>query len=114
MADERWQRLADRVKSRRYDMHLTQTMLAREARTSDRTIGALERAEHGTYQASTLRSISIALGWTPDSIDRVLAGEQPVEATDNAAAPDLAAQVAILQRELAELRRVVEALTKTA
>lgn len=44
------------------------------------TIRGIRKGESGG-RPLTRRAISVALGWTPDSVDRILAGGDPAEAT---------------------------------
>lgn len=103
--DETWERLAERIRERRLELGLTQTQLARDAQASDRTIGALERAEQARYHAATLRSVAVALGWTPDSVERILAGDEPVDAPSRDPNVDLLPLIFDLQRRVEVLER---------
>ena len=77
---------------------------------------AIRQLESGKAKSqprpTTLRAVSEALGWTPDSAEHILAGEKPVEAT--AAEPaehtgdgGLEARVARLEAELAAVQRQI-------
>jgi transcriptional regulator with XRE-family HTH domain len=77
MADEPWQRLAELVRLRREERRLSQRELGTAAGTTDRLISDIERAARTNYEPATLRAVSRALGWTPDSISTILAGGDP-------------------------------------
>lgn len=101
MADEAWRRLAGLIRDRRIDQGLSQAQLATEAGTTERTVRLIEKAERESYRQATLRGISRALGWTPDSIERIASGGDPTEAPADDD-PELHAKVDELERRLAE------------
>lgn len=78
MDDEAWTRLAGAVRARRDELGLKQVELAERAGLSEPTVRVIEGARRSSYQRSTLRALATALGWTPDSADRVLRGDQPL------------------------------------
>jgi transcriptional regulator with XRE-family HTH domain len=76
-ADEDWRGLASALRLRREQLRLTQQALADRAQVGVAGIKTFESGKvHSRYPA-TLTSVAIALGWTPDSPRRVLAGEDP-------------------------------------
>ncbi len=78
-----WEHVQKRVRKRRAELGLSQRKAAERADISPTTWGTLET--HGQQvAASTAAAMSRALRWTPDSIERLAAGEEPEEA-----APDL-------------------------
>lgn len=103
MTADRWPLIAELARERRTELRLTQLQVAIAAHTSESTIRAIERAGRTTYQPSTLRGISEALRWTPDSIDRILAGKDPIAAQDDEEGDD--DRLARLERRVAELER---------
>lgn len=97
-----FERLAERVRARRHELGLTQSALATDAGATDRLIRSIELGEERNRHPGTLRAIAAALGWTPDSIDRILAGEEPKAV--KLLAPDQEERLLALERQLAELR----------
>lgn len=76
---EAWLRLAEVIRNRRIEKKLSQAELAANAGTSERTIRLLEKAERTSYQTSTLRAVSSALGWTPLGIEVIIEGGEPID-----------------------------------
>jgi transcriptional regulator with XRE-family HTH domain len=115
MADEAWQRVATQVRSRRNDRRMSQQELASAAGTTDRLIRSIEKAERTTYLRPTLRAVSEALGWSADSIDRILNGQTPIvlDAPLDASPADLRAEVDRLSGEVVALRAALERLAET-
>lgn len=71
-----WTRVAETVKRRRTDLGLSQRAAAFRATTSPTTWSSLET--HGRpIDPLTKPKVARALGWTTDSIDRILRGEDP-------------------------------------
>ena len=70
-----WQRLGAAIKQARGT--LTQQELAERAGVTDTTIRVLETARRTNFRSATLRAVSTAVGWTPDSAERVLRGGEP-------------------------------------
>lgn len=101
-----FERLAERVRTRRHELGLTQSALASEAGATDRLIRSIELGEQRNRHPGTLRAIAAALGWTPDSIDRILAGEEP--AAKRLLTPDQEERLLALERQLAELRAEIK------
>ena len=105
MADEAWLLVAALVRSRREDARLSQQALATAAGTTDRLVRSIEHAERTTYLPRTLRAISKALGWSADSIHRILDGKEPIDL-----GVPLEEVPADLRVEVARLRAEVDAL----
>jgi transcriptional regulator with XRE-family HTH domain len=76
-----WQRVADVVRARRRELRLTQqdAVIRAGSGVSLAVWNNLENARQESYRPSTLAAVARALNWTVDSIDRVLAGEHPIE-----------------------------------
>lgn len=108
VTDEAWRRLAGAVRARRDELGFTQAELAVESGVSEPTIRVIETARRGSYQRATLRAIAQALGWTPDSLDRILRGEEPVEAGKPDERPDFAQ----LEIDVKELKRQLAAMSE--
>jgi transcriptional regulator with XRE-family HTH domain len=115
MADEAWKRVATQVRSRRNDRRMSQQELASAAGTTDRLIRSIEKAERTTYLRPTLRAVSEALGWSADSIDRILNGQTPIvlDAPIDATPADLRAEVDRLRGEVNALRAAFDRLAET-
>lgn len=110
MNDEAWTRLAGAVRSRRDELGLTQVELATKAGISEPTLRVIEGARRRSYQKATLRALSQALGWTPDGAQRILGGEDALEAGAQRTETEteveaLKAEVAKLQERIANLQR---------
>ena len=80
MVYSKWQPVAERVVARMAEIPIEQAELARKAGVSDPVVRSLmtgrQRAENP--RPGPIRKVSAALGWTPDSIERILAGDEPV------------------------------------
>lgn len=72
-------RLAEAVRERRIRLRLTQDAAARAAGVSTPTWRAVEGGQRDSLRPATARGVSEALRWTPDSVDRVLAGGTPTD-----------------------------------
>lgn len=83
---DRWQVVADAMRDRREELGITQqeAIQRSEARVSSSTWSNLERAAKTSYERSKLRAVCRALGWSSDSIERIIAGQEPspLEADD--------------------------------
>lgn len=111
-----WARVAHLVRSRRAELDLTQDDLG----VSKAVASALENGRQVSYTTRTLARVCRALGWTPDSIDRIIVGGEPepvptwpavdvddghqVDADVASAILELQARIAAIEVELAELR----------
>jgi transcriptional regulator with XRE-family HTH domain len=74
--------LASAIRKRMADEPgFTQAELVRRSGVSHPTVRALMRGEPGNRGRTEVRQVSAALGWTPDSIERLLAGNEPLAAT---------------------------------
>lgn len=69
-----WHRVADAVRQRRLLLGLPQGT----GGVSPATWGKIENAKETSYKRRTLVAICRVLRWTPDSIDRLLRGEEPM------------------------------------
>lgn len=112
-------RLARAIEERRKALGLTPTTLAEATGLSLSALKNIRRGEVRRYQERLTNPITAALKWTPDSIDRLLAGGDPVplDATEVAAeipTPDDGFPAQLLRR-LDEANRtlvqILEALT---
>lgn len=80
MIDPDWGRVADSVRSRMASLVIDQAELVRRSGLSDPFVRAIMRGEpRGNPRPANLARLAVALGWTPDSIDRLLDGDDPTE-----------------------------------
>jgi transcriptional regulator with XRE-family HTH domain len=111
--DQRWADVATAISARMADLVIDQAELARRADVSDATVRALMRARpRGEPRPNNLRKVSAALGWTPDSIDRILAGDDPVDAMPPQPADELRESVRDLASQVDEIQRGQETLSR--
>ena len=89
--------LADAIEGRRRQLGLSVGQLARAADLTTEGLRPLRRGEARDYQERTVLNLCRALKWTPDSIDRVLRGESPVEDGDAAPVGNLEERVKTLE-----------------
>lgn len=101
-----WEFVAALVRQRRIDLGMSQRALGTAAGTTDRLVSDIERADRTTYSEAKLRGISRALGWTPDSIERILNGGRPVE-EQPAAAPSMDERIAALEAKLDDVTELL-------
>lgn len=90
--DESWQRVGQAIADRMDELRLTKAMLIRAAGVSDKTLNGYLVGQP-IKRRDKLWALADALRWTPDSIDRILAGDEPVALPDRAELERLAAQV---------------------
>lgn len=74
---EKWEVVGDRVRQRRFELRLNAGELGG---VSASTVSSIETKKKTTYETRKLMDLARALGWTDDSIERLLAGAEPVEA----------------------------------
>lgn len=110
MTDDGWARLGEAIRDRRRALGMSQLELAQAAGISEAMLRVIERARRTNVRPVTLGAVARALGWTRDSVDRVLAGGDPVldEDRDRSVA-ELKRQVAELQARLDEVERDLRA-----
>lgn len=89
MRDTRWEQVGDAVRARITELRLTNAEVQRRSGVSDKTLTGYLNGEP-IRRADKARGLCEALGWTPDSIDRILDGDEPVVA---GADGDLAARI---------------------
>lgn len=109
--------MAQTIEARRHALGLTVQDLVEQTGLTRPGLAPLLRGERRRYQERLTLPVCRVLRWTPDSIERLLAGGTPVELDQAPALPsdDLAAlrrqieeltrQVASLRAEVADLRR---------
>lgn len=91
--------LASRVEARRRELGMTPTELADATGLSAAALLNLRNGEIRRYQERLTLPLTRVFGWSPDSIDRLLNGDEPVR-VDVAADPD----------DVTRLRAAVESL----
>lgn len=74
-------RLAELTEARRQELGLTWEQVARAGGTSYETIRAARNDDNG-IRTLTRRAIATGLRWTPNSVDLILAGGDPVPVAD--------------------------------
>ena len=107
--------LAEAIESRMREVGiLGPSALAQQAGVTVPGLAPLRRGERRAYQDRRKVSVCAALGWTPDSIDRLLRGDRP-ELTSRPPEGDevgeLRGLVARLAVDLETLQKRVDALT---
>lgn len=73
-----WEAVAAAVQRRMDDLSLTQKALAMRAGVAENTIRKLLSGEEGNYRRVTLASVSNALDWPGDTLQRISEGEDPL------------------------------------
>lgn len=76
--DERWQRVGVAVRDRMRELGLNQKDVTAASGISAETIRPIRQGRPGNYSAKTKSRVAMALSWRPDSIDRILDGDDPV------------------------------------
>lgn len=105
MTTDEWQTVAQRVLHRREDLGLTrqQAVFNSDGAISLATWSNVEKAVNPPYRRSSLMAICRVLGWSPDSVERILNGEEPNE---QIAAPTLSpTSNPVVDHELAAVKR---------
>lgn len=104
-----WMRLSRAVRDRREELGLTQNEAANrsEGGVSLATWRNIETGFRPPWRRAGLLAVCRVLGWTPESIERILAGEGP-EAV-KLLTPSQEDRLLALERQLAELRAELRA-----
>lgn len=72
-----WHVVGAAIRARREELGLSQKAAAEAGGLSEPTWSTIERSASDSYRRQTVVGVCRALGWTLDSIDRLLAGEEP-------------------------------------
>jgi transcriptional regulator with XRE-family HTH domain len=104
-----WTHVADHIQRRMTDLGLTQAEVARRSNVSAPTVRAIVNGKPrgGTTAASKSR-LATALEWSPDSIDRILAGDEPVTVTPRQPIDEVREALQHLADQVADSRRALE------
>lgn len=95
-----WLRLGNAVRRRRNHLRISQGA----GDVSPATWRKIEKAVDPPYRDSTLIAICRTLQWTPDSFERILAGEEPIDAS---AEPEPSRRERNLEQRIADLEAEV-------
>lgn len=98
-----WPRAARFVNGRMDELGMTQMDLVRRSGVSDATVRKVMRGTKMAYRQSSLAEISKALGWPPNTLERLSQGEEPPKMVDYLDRQQLL-------RRVREMRRLVDAL----
>lgn len=106
---EGWQRVAARVTTRRIQelgLNADDVVERSGRRISLTVLSLIENARQDAYATRVIAGLCAALDWTSDSIERVLAGGEPVEVEHESRAEpsEQDRRLDRLERELAALR----------
>lgn len=109
MSGDEWARVGQEVRTRRESLDLTQKAAALAAGLSDTTWLVLESGK--PVSARSGRLACKALGWSSDSIDRLLRGEEvePAPAAETTEGGDLSERVSRLETQVADLVARIDA-----
>lgn len=92
-----WRTVAALVRARIEEMGVSLREFERRAGVSDTTLRAVLRGRP-LVRADKRAQLARGLGWTHDSIDRILRGEAPATAPDGAGAPAERSHLALLAK----------------
>jgi transcriptional regulator with XRE-family HTH domain len=101
--------MASTIEARRLALGLTVQDLIEQTGLTRPGLAPLLRGERRRYQERLTLPICRALKWTPDSIERLLAGEQPIE-LEPITRPD---ELSALRAQVGELTTLVSELAAT-
>lgn len=108
--------VASAIGARCAELGMKQAELVRASHLSDPTIRRFQRGDTKGTTAATRQKLALALGWTPDSIDRLLAGldarliSLPPADLSSATASTLLSRLDGLEASIASLQDEIEAL----
>lgn len=104
--------LADAIESRRKELGLTPGQLAQAAGVSAEGLMPLRKGYRKQYQDRLTLAVCRVLGWSADSIDRLLDGEAPV-VLDDEPGDDEVSRLRVLRSEveglIGDLRSLIRA-----
>jgi transcriptional regulator with XRE-family HTH domain len=95
--------LADRIEARRKELRLSPTQLGERTGLSLQALKNIRQGQVRAYQERLTGPLTSALGWTPDSIERLLRGEEPVLAeTPSPSTPPTPEELQLMRSALNE------------
>ena len=103
------ERMANTIEARRLALGLTVQDLIELTGLTRPGLAPLLRGERRKYQERLTLPVCRALKWTPDSIERLLSGEDPIE-LEPVVQPD---ELAAVRAQVGELSRMVADLAAT-
>lgn len=108
---DQWARVATAVRDRRFELGLSQDELG----ISKAVVSLIENNRQDTYTRDALVKLARSLGWQANSIERVLAGDEPLLVDQPAPSPQvtmgkLIEELAALRDELNGVRRDLDEL----
>lgn len=118
MADtaQRWQAVGRHLRDRMKQLGgMLQKDLIERSGYSSTTVRYYTQGVEAPYNEATRAAICAAVGWTPDSIDRILAGKAPRvaagwEQPDGVGAPTVSRRLEALERRLERLEYLEQLL----
>lgn len=96
-ANDRWTAVGDAIAARMSQLSLSKAEVIRASGVSDKTLAGY-LAGQPIVRPDKRRGLCDALGWTPDSIDRILNGDPPIDARLAAAVETAAMDLLIAQQ----------------
>lgn len=84
MSDDqaRWHAAAGAINERMHQLGLSQVDLIRRSGVSAFTVRRLQKGVPANYREANVAKVCLALGWTADSLRRLLNGDDPLPAAD--------------------------------
>lgn len=105
--------LRDRIEARRIELGYTPTTLSDATGLSGSALKNIRKGKVRAYQERLTIPLTDALGWTRDSIDRLMAGLEPIAVASDQP-PAAEARIKKLEDEVAALRQAVRELQQGA
>lgn len=100
--------LADHIETRRRQLYRNIKEFVAATGLTSQGLVPIRAGERRNYSEATIRGVTAALRWTPDSVDRILRGGEPVELVEDDAPPMLpAAEIAQMQATFAHTAAAV-------
>lgn len=105
---ERWALVAVFVITAMQEKAWSQADLVRASGVSEFTVRKILKATPGNYRPDRLAKLSTALGWSGDSIQRILDGEEPVQARPT----DVEGRLDRLEEEVETMRELIDIIER--
>jgi predicted transcriptional regulator len=102
--------MAEAIERRRVELGLSPGDFAKAAGVTTQGLQPLRKGVRKDYQLKLKAGAARALGWTSDSIDRLLAGQDPIELPNGQPATEdkIEAALNLMNDRLAEVIRLLE------